>query len=211
MSMKNRSDCIIGKRIREQRKKKGMSQVDLSHMLRVNDSTISKYENGDASVPLDTLITIADIFDVSVDYLLGRSESAAIENYAIGHELGLTDETIETLKYIKQISDEYRNYIKLINAFLSDRSDTYNFFEQLFAFAIMQHLNGYINSEQLPQIIVENIENHIKKFVMPQIYDLIQQNSDIYNRPFNEVLNMEQFNKDVVKMYKLLTGKLDSI
>ena len=50
-----------------------MSQKDLADMLNLKSSAISKYEKGIAQPSMTTLIKLADIFHVSVDYLLGLS------------------------------------------------------------------------------------------------------------------------------------------
>ncbi len=59
-------------RLYELRKQKGFSQLKLAMDLNMNQNTISRYENGEREVDYNTLIKIADYFDVSLDYLLGR-------------------------------------------------------------------------------------------------------------------------------------------
>jgi transcriptional regulator with XRE-family HTH domain len=61
-------------RLREIRKEKGIKQSELAAMLDTTQKTISDYENGTSNPDLERLIKIADIFNVSVDYLLGRKE-----------------------------------------------------------------------------------------------------------------------------------------
>ena len=56
------------------RKEKGISQVKLAMDLCVNQNTISRYENGEREAGYDMLIKIADYFNVSVDYLLERTD-----------------------------------------------------------------------------------------------------------------------------------------
>ena len=51
-----------------------MSQQRLAIELSMAQNTISRYENGERQPGIDELIRIADYFDVSVDYLLGRSD-----------------------------------------------------------------------------------------------------------------------------------------
>lgn len=56
------------------RKERGILQKDLANYLNVSVSTISNYEK-DVHLPdLDTLVRIADYFDVSTDYLLQRTD-----------------------------------------------------------------------------------------------------------------------------------------
>ena len=70
---------VIGMiRLREIRKKRGITQVKLSMDLNISQNSISRYEKGLREPDLATLIRIADYFHVSVDYLLGRTENTEI-------------------------------------------------------------------------------------------------------------------------------------
>ncbi len=60
-------------RLKELRKKKGISQLKLAMDLCMNQNNISRYENEEREADYKTLILFADYFHVSVDYLLGRS------------------------------------------------------------------------------------------------------------------------------------------
>ena len=62
-------------RLKELRKEKGISQLKLAFDLNMNQNTISRYENMERQADYDTLIKFADYFNVSLDYLLGRSEN----------------------------------------------------------------------------------------------------------------------------------------
>ncbi|MBR1739215.1 MAG: helix-turn-helix transcriptional regulator [Ruminococcus sp.] len=61
-------------RLKELRKKKGISQQRLAMELNVNQNTISRYETGEREADYKTLIMIADYFNVSIDYLLERTD-----------------------------------------------------------------------------------------------------------------------------------------
>ena len=61
-------------RLRELRKEKGISQLKLAIDLSVNQNTISRYESGEREADYKMLIKIADYFDVSIDYLLERTD-----------------------------------------------------------------------------------------------------------------------------------------
>ncbi|MBE6915994.1 MAG: helix-turn-helix transcriptional regulator [Ruminococcaceae bacterium] len=65
-------------RLKELRKKHKLSQVRLSIDLNMSQNTISRYETGEREPGIAELILIADYFDVSVDYLLGRTENPKI-------------------------------------------------------------------------------------------------------------------------------------
>lgn len=63
---------ILSDRIRALRIKHDLSQQDLADLLYLDRTTIAGYETCKREPSLHILIQIADIFDVSVDYLLGR-------------------------------------------------------------------------------------------------------------------------------------------
>ncbi len=61
---------VFGDRIRELRNSRSLSQVELAKQLHVSKQTISNWENNNVPPSIDTLIRIANFFDVSTDYLL---------------------------------------------------------------------------------------------------------------------------------------------
>ncbi len=62
-------------RLKELRKQKGVSQLKLAMDLSMNQNTISRYETGEREADYKTLIKIADYFNVSIDYLLERTDN----------------------------------------------------------------------------------------------------------------------------------------
>ena len=46
----------------------------MAKYLGVTQSTYSSYERGDINIPVEALIKLADLYDVSLDYLVGRSK-----------------------------------------------------------------------------------------------------------------------------------------
>ena len=60
-------------RLKEIRKSKGISQLRLAMDLNTNQNTISRYETGEREPGINELIKIADYFNVSIDYLLERT------------------------------------------------------------------------------------------------------------------------------------------
>ncbi len=61
-------------RLKELRKQRHISQVKIVMDLNVSQNTISRYETGEREAGYDMLIRIADYFDISVDYLLERTD-----------------------------------------------------------------------------------------------------------------------------------------
>ena len=62
-------------RIKELRKQRNISQINLAMDLHLSQNSISRYESGEREADCATLIAIADYFDVSLDYLLERTEN----------------------------------------------------------------------------------------------------------------------------------------
>lgn len=66
----------FGERLKEQRLLHNMKQEDLAKLLNVNRSTIAGYESQGKQTDYKRLVWLADFFEVSVDYLLGREYSS---------------------------------------------------------------------------------------------------------------------------------------
>ena len=60
-------------RLKKLRKMKNISQLKLALDLNMNQNSISRYKNGEREADYETLVKFADYFDVSLDYLLGRT------------------------------------------------------------------------------------------------------------------------------------------
>ena len=75
-------------RIKELRKKKGLTQIQLANIMHVSQGTISAYEAGTVQIDQETLKSFADYFGVSIDYLLNYEnaekppEALTVEDYA---------------------------------------------------------------------------------------------------------------------------------
>ena len=61
-------------RLKFLRKKAGVSQLKLAMDLNMNQNSISRYENLERQADYETLIKFADYFNVSIDYLLERTD-----------------------------------------------------------------------------------------------------------------------------------------
>ena len=61
-------------RLRELRKERGLSQDRLANEMSINIKTLRRYEVGEHNPRVVILIELADYFNVSIDYLVGRSD-----------------------------------------------------------------------------------------------------------------------------------------
>ncbi len=69
---------VSSMRLKFLRERKKISQLKLALDLNMNQNSISRYENGQRQADYETLIAFADYFDVSIDYLLERTENPKI-------------------------------------------------------------------------------------------------------------------------------------
>ena len=65
---------MIEKKLKELREEKGFTQKQVSDFLSVHRTTYMKWENGLREPSNEMLVKIADFFDVSLDFLLGRKD-----------------------------------------------------------------------------------------------------------------------------------------
>ncbi len=89
------------KNLRVIRKQYNISMKKLGEAMNLGESTISQYESGNREPSFDILIRIADYFNVSIDYLLGRSESSAVTTPQAVSQINYDDETTVILEFLK--------------------------------------------------------------------------------------------------------------
>ncbi len=64
----------IGEKLRLLRKEEGLTQQEVAEYLECSRQAYTRYENDQREVDLETLCKLADFFDVSVDFILGRKK-----------------------------------------------------------------------------------------------------------------------------------------
>jgi transcriptional regulator with XRE-family HTH domain len=109
-------DNVLGTRIRELRQSARLSQTQFANVLHVRNSTLSQYESGHRSPNDQIKRCIADYFNVSLDYLLGRTSernpaSSAKHSGAFVIEIdinkrGLTKQEFEDLRQALSVADD---------------------------------------------------------------------------------------------------------
>jgi transcriptional regulator with XRE-family HTH domain len=63
---------IFAERIKEERKRRKLTQEDIAAQLGITRSAYTLYETGKTQPSLETAVKLADIFQISLDYLTGR-------------------------------------------------------------------------------------------------------------------------------------------
>ncbi|KIL74180.1 helix-turn-helix domain-containing protein [Bacillus badius] len=91
---------MFGARLRELRKKKKMTMKELGAKFSLAESTISGYENGNRKPDLELINAFADFFEVSVDYLLGRTDNPETKSTitVAGQSVSLSPDELRVFK-----------------------------------------------------------------------------------------------------------------
>lgn len=96
------------KKLRELRKEKNLTQQDLADYLNVSKYTISHWELGESFPPINFLYKLADIFECSIDYLVGRTDEIEVRS-SEGHSL--TKNESELLKLFNLLDEVRQNKV----------------------------------------------------------------------------------------------------
>lgn len=70
--------CLYLRRLRDLREDSDLSQTDIANILHIQQTVYSRYERGFQTIPLEHLLTLANYYKVSVDYILDRTRNPAI-------------------------------------------------------------------------------------------------------------------------------------
>lgn len=108
-------------KLKETREARGYTQDEIANYLGVSRPTYTRYEQGTRECSFETLKKIADFFDVSIDYLLGREISSNHPDPKVSKLL--TDNDIDKIQLVKDLSiDEIKKLVELKNTILGESS-----------------------------------------------------------------------------------------
>ena len=91
---------VFPTRLKEARKEYGLTQIEAAKLLKIDKSTIAKYETGRTEPNLEMLALIAKLFDVSADWLIGLTSES---NFDVTKEIR---EERERQKILKKMEKE---------------------------------------------------------------------------------------------------------
>ncbi len=69
---------VYFQRLRDLREDMDMNQTQIAELLHTSQTVYSRYERGYQTIPVEHLIILADFYEVSVDYILGRTNNKKI-------------------------------------------------------------------------------------------------------------------------------------
>ena len=101
-------------RLKELRQEKKLSQKEIADLLEVSEKTISRWEKGENAIKSDKAQQLADIFGVSVGYLLGFNNDDVTE-----YEIDFHNNVMERMN--KEAFVRFLDYISLSDIVLSDK------------------------------------------------------------------------------------------
>lgn len=180
-------------RLKILRTKYGMKQSELGKLLNVKESAISKYETGSVAMTGETLIKVADIFKVSVDYILGRDE---IDSEGIKEVFGYEGEDEEAVSFPHKLANQIdfngtkilnlANYLevseKTILEWLSGDDESYtNYYQKLSDYFHVQP--RYWTS---PRAISPGIEPNMNEYLLILLYRQYQ-DTGIFNDTYGSL------------------------
>ena len=125
---KNTCEQVFGKRLKELRKEHGCTIEQFADMVGISKSTLGYYENDKRMPDIEILARIANVLNVSADYLIGRTNTTARKGKlkTVCDFTGLSDQAAE---YLSELV-ENRDYAKLsvINHLFKELCEDYAFY-----------------------------------------------------------------------------------
>ncbi len=115
---------LFVKRLRQLREDRGLKQKDIAKLLNITTSAYGYYEQGKRNLDMNTLKTLSDYYNVSTDYMLGRTDipvpiETFLQDKQVDEKLNDLIEEISNSKNLKfnnkQMNTQTRNFlIKMI-------------------------------------------------------------------------------------------------
>ena len=105
---------LMGKRIKDMRVEKNLSQQELGDIIGVTKVSVCGYENGTRTPSLETFAILADTFGTTTDYLLGREVAVVSEDDReyVGSVSKVDIELIQELRHYPALYDKIMKDVK---------------------------------------------------------------------------------------------------
>jgi transcriptional regulator with XRE-family HTH domain len=101
-------------RLKELRKKKGISQGELSELIEVHFTQVSRYERGETKPNAEAMTKLAKALDTTVDYLMNGTADDAVQ------DAGLEKELISRFKEVQSLeTEDKKTVLSLMDAYIA--------------------------------------------------------------------------------------------
>lgn len=128
--MKSKNTCVevFGKRLKELRKANGYTIEQFAEAVGISKSTVGYYENNNRMPDIEILSRIADVLNVSADYLIGKTNTTATKGKTktVCDFTGLSDTAAEYLAEL--VKNKRFDRIAVINHLFSELKQDYAFY-----------------------------------------------------------------------------------
>ena len=128
MESKNTCVEVFGKRLKELRKANGYTIEQFAEAVGISKSTVGYFENNNRMPDIDNLSRIADVLNVSADYLIGKTNTTATKGKTktVCDFTGLSDTAVEYLAEL--VKNRRFDRIAVINHLFSELKQDYAFY-----------------------------------------------------------------------------------
>ena len=125
---KNTCEQVFGKRLKELRKEHGCTIEQFADMVGISKSTLGYYENDKRMPDIEILARIANVLNVSADYLIGRTNTTAQKGKmkTVCEFTGLSDSAAEFLAQL--VKDKDYETLSVINHLFQELCEVYEFY-----------------------------------------------------------------------------------
>ena len=184
------NNVTIGNRIKELRTSKNLTQEDIAKMVKVSKATISNYEKGKVSPPIELLIKLAERYDVSIDWLCGLSN--------------------EEIPRLMSYGDAFFRLVE-IDKVIGFSVEDVTFFSNLRGTAVLFDATLTKALEEYQEMVNLRDNNTISEHLFNLwISDKVQQLDKQYRLLSNQTLkNLKKMDKDLEKSIKQKEGETD--
>lgn len=112
MLMLNKMD--FANRLKELRKRKGISQGDLAELVEIHFTQVSRYERGETKPNAEAITKLAKALDTTVDYLMNGTADDVVQ------DAGLEKELISRFKEVQRLdTDDKKTVLSLMDAYIA--------------------------------------------------------------------------------------------
>lgn len=208
----------VGERIRNFRKKRSLTLVDLSQKLNKSKATVSKYERGEIVVDIQTLYEIAEVLDVHINQLLSFDHNTPITTHSIHPAFfsglnqfysyvfdGRANQVLESVFDIVPTEDSSTNEVYM---YMNVKSiEEYQVCENTYH-GVIEHYDAVTN------LRIRNLDTPMEQVSISILASFLESNTKwglffgLSSRPMMPVSMKMLFTREPLKIDKELTNKL---